>query len=143
MLCDFSLNCQLSLVGLAYDRCAWTAPHGKFQCFSAEKRPVRTSFVSCASTPSPAMEGISSEFSLGSNVFSTAINYIRSCSLAVHGGIGIGLMRSGPSLGRFHSVAFEAVPEFVRRTMALSRPFKGDCRTLLLSTPLCSRRSMG
>ena len=52
---------------------------------------------------------------------------------------GKALMRSTPSLGSFHNVAFETVPMFVWLTMALSRPFK---EALPLSTPLSSRRSV-
>ena len=51
-------------------------------------------------------------------------------------------MRSISSLGRFPNVAFETVLMFVRLTMALSRPFKEDCLSLLLFTPLASRRLM-
>ena len=39
-------------------------------------------------------------------------------------------MRSTPSLRRFPSIAFNAVPMFVWLTMALSRPFKEDRRSL-------------
>ena len=51
-------------------------------------------------------------------------------------------MRSTPSLRSFPKVACETVPVFVRRTMAICRPFKEDRLALPLSTLLSSRRSM-
>ena len=48
-------------------------------------------------------------------------------------------IRSTPSLRSFPNGTFETVPMFIRFTMALSRPFKKDRRTLPLSTSLSSR----